>query len=131
MLATTLLPTPLITTGVDYFVDPISYNLHSVASQKIRVHSSVSRHDGYEAASVEEVELGFLRVETSLAHKFEGFYLQAEPLKIYEDAFKEQAAQSAQQPIPETALTQAPDSVPVEQGAQPLPPLPPTASLGV
>lgn len=49
----------------------------------------------------------------------------------YEDAFKEQAAQSAQQPMPETALTQAPDSVPVEQGAQPLPPLPPTASLGV
>ena len=40
-----------------------------------------------DAASVEQVKIGGNLMEMSLAHKFEGFYLQSEPLKIYEDAF--------------------------------------------
>jgi hypothetical protein len=47
----------------------------------------VSKQDDYESASVEQVKIGVNRIEMSLAHKFEGFYLQCEPMKIYEDAF--------------------------------------------
>jgi hypothetical protein len=58
------------------------------------LHRSVSRNEDYDAAAVEEVQVGYIKVETSLAHKFEGFYLQTEPLKIYEKAFMEKARRS-------------------------------------
>jgi hypothetical protein len=47
----------------------------------------------------------------------------------YQEEFERQAAQSAQQPIPDTALTQAPE-MPVEQ-EQALPSAPPPGLLGV